>query len=673
VLHARKHIGEVIVAASFELADLAAMQRILRRYASRSFVVVTLTILSHAAVGRDGDSSANPYLALLERFALESDSIKVRTEPAHASSFNVRAEALDSAAHALCLDKTQRATYLPIVVSGIDSLIKYSRDGDWWQLGRRGSDPNLNRFVLAPLLDAIHALKSCGLMSEDAWDSWKTDLKAAVELQRAARRGEVPWDWGGRIAGLYPNQDAYAALILELASLLFHDSDLRTEAESIVSTLAARQSEGGAFHYIGEECESPLYNSLTAVVLARYYSISRSEQARRILRAAAKYWPNVLSDHVQPEFWTDVWWKQSWTFRPTGVLTILSNISGDQLINFYARQQLRAYSALKKSYYVNFEDLVAKDWWPPSPQITEPPRRRIWLDRNVHGVRGRNESWYYGVAKGCGLRNTFVGALISEAGAPLSAALRGVNIGVTESDARNELWLSELKDDAKVMQIPDRGGVLCTTYSVQPSMYHPVPTKSSSKNHWIVRQFWEASADGIIGAVTITSTKQVKHATVSGRILLGPQPIERRKDGRWVSGTIAVKIFESFGKTEVKALPASPNGGTPNWDGIILSISGPVRANESFTYVVWVGPTVQQPPVHVSLLGKSSGWWAKWPNGRESGLLFPARDELIEVPVKKASFYSLASGQLGLAAHKESGRHTEVGRDDCVAAYASGK
>lgn len=100
-------------------------------------------------------------------------------------------------------------------------LSKATQEGAWWRPSASTSgDPNVNRFTLLPLLEAALVLKPYIKSSTD-WDRTVSQLGRCVEFQRRSYAGAVDWDWGAGARGRHPNQNAYYALILALASELF--------------------------------------------------------------------------------------------------------------------------------------------------------------------------------------------------------------------------------------------------------------------------------------------------------------------------------------------------------------------------------------------------------------------------------------------------------------------
>ena len=112
----------------------------------------------------------------------------------------------------------------------VDWLTSECDKSGWWFRKRPpDGDPNVNRFTLGPLLDAVRMLRSLP-EGQAVWTRWRDPLDRAVALQRRAYHGQEDWDWGGKAGGEYANQDLYYVLIMALSAELFDRPEDRTEA-----------------------------------------------------------------------------------------------------------------------------------------------------------------------------------------------------------------------------------------------------------------------------------------------------------------------------------------------------------------------------------------------------------------------------------------------------------
>lgn len=324
-------------------------------------------------------------------------------------------------------------------------LAESSGKGIWWDpQSKKIGDPNINRFVLLPLIDAVYRLHPLAGNDPD-WLAWRAPLQAAVDFQVRAYEGKVDWDWGGLAAGQYPNQDIYYALILAIASRLFDEPRYQALADQMMDKLAANLMPNGAFHYIGQENESPIYHALVQEILGRYIEVTDDSKAWSVLKMSAPYWRWVMSDEGVAETWSDVWWKQNWFDIPVGALTLSAKASGDPELKWREQQLLASQKP---------NDLLgtyARSAWDPALVANRPPSRYLVADADIRGIRGKNGAWYYGLTAGRGLRNTFVGGMVSSPASnpALQAAFRGAQIEVkSPADNRKPFTLSQVSDRA---------------------------------------------------------------------------------------------------------------------------------------------------------------------------------------------------------------------------------
>ena len=183
-------------------------------------------------------------------------------------------------------------------------------------------------------------------------------------------------------------------------------------------------------------------------------------------------------------------------------------------------------------------------------------------------MRGRAGSWYFGVCQGRGLRNTFVGGLVTSPtqANPLLAAFRGAGVDVLLDDKRpNGLWLSEVAYCAGLAQRPDVAGGLAVRYTLQRGLINGWPTPQTSPSPWQVTQVWRAAADGLLGMVAVEATADVPAVAVLGRIALGPGAVEAPTDGHaaWQCGPLQVRFFDTFGTASVAGYPNTPERRKP--------------------------------------------------------------------------------------------------------------
>lgn len=497
----------------------------------------------------------------------------------------------------------------------IEILTARCESGAWWYPGTTlQGDPNLNRFVLTALLDALWTIRDDVKFSADH-PRWLARLRPAMALQKEAYRGGIKWDWGANTEFRYPNQDALYALAFALAAKLFSEAAYAGEAEKAIQSLVRNQMQGGGWHYIAGESEVPIYHALVQAVLVRYLDVVDDVRVREMLRRSTEYWRVVLSSRGVAEGWSDVWWKQNWIPIPSAIVHI-SAIAGDDFILAAVAQTMKE---RERSQPPRISWAQAYTWsW---RRLTIPPAKAgpdqyLTIDADQRGAHGRNGDWYFGVTKGRGLRNTFVGAMLESDGlSPLASTFRGAQIIVTDTNsASNEYALSQQTDQV-VMSLKSRRAVLSAQYLLQPKRINGVPSPKDLDSPWEVRQLWSAGRDGLIGTIELKAAKHNAASAVIGRLPLGPCPVKADGPSTWSCGGMRIRVFEGWGSPKVVPLGAAYPSQVDRWDGIewMHEVQG-VKVGGIYRYGVWVGPAEASPPG--SLVVVPGGWDAHWDDGR---------------------------------------------------------
>lgn len=517
-------------------------------------------------------------------------------------------------------------------LAAVDWLVAECSEEGWWFRGSpQVGDPNVNRFTLGPLLDAVRWLRMLP-EGEAAWPRWAARLDVAIDLQRRAYRGEVDWDWGGKAAGEYANQDAYYVLIMALSALLYDRPLDQTLAAEMMVRIAENLLPDGGISYIGVENEAPVYHALNLVILGRYATLTGDPVARRLLADTAPYWPLVLTAEGQPEYWSDVWWKQTWGYVWPEAVVIAAGATGE------ARNRALMWQVLARTSPSDggWAGVCSLPYWPGNEPGEELPERFVVADRNAGGLRGRDGQWYFGVALGRGLRNTFAGGLITSAThtRPLLAAIRGLHIDVLQDPRRDKgLWLSQLQDRGGLALRPDRSAALGVRYRLQPSLINGWPTPETPDTPWQVTQTWRAAGDGLLGQIAVEALADAPGIAVEGRVAVGPRTPALGEDGLWHCGPLRIKLFETFGDVEVKPIPGYAT--TTGWDGIVMrqALANPSPPGTRYRYAVWLGPSDRVPPDRCEPLADDLGWVAAWPDGRRAAVLFNPGQEAVVAAV----------------------------------------
>ena len=501
-------------------------------------------------------------------------------------------------------------------------LTKATHEGAWWHPGSSTSgDPNVNRFTLLPLLEAALILKPYLNGSPD-WDQTVSQLRRCVEFQRRAYTGAVDWDWGAGARGKYPNQDAYYALILALASEFFGEPAWRTEGDRVVDGLEVNVLPEGGLHYIGLDTEAPVYHALVEALIFRYLQVTSYAGAARILARTTPYWSHVLSDQGIAESWSVPWMKQDWRPIPAESIAIASKFSGDQrLVDIYRRMRDRKIVGAR--LVSTYADLAQNALSLPAI-ISDAGSGRsedLMLDDDIRGVRFRAGDWYYGIMQGRGFRSNFSGGMISKDGdTPLNAAFRGAQIQVTTKSTKDfGYWLSSA-DDMTSLAVAGNAAAVAVQYMLQPTTINSVPKPTDISTPLHVTQIWYGGPEGLIGGIKLEVTNDVDVNSVVGRILLGPNAVINKGEGLWQTGDLQVRLFSCFDNVQIQNLGADLPIKQVDWPGIrLMKRVNQAKRGDSFAYAVWMAPLGSKAPEYIDLRGDALT--AAWSSRRISLLI----------------------------------------------------
>lgn len=504
----------------------------------------------------------------------------------------------------------------------LDDLINRLSDGVWWSPNSAAQgDPNLNRFVLTALLDTLWTLREKPDFTA-SWHQWASRLRPAMDFQIQAYRGEVGWDWGAKAAYLYPNQDVLHALSSGISARLFADENYATEAEKAIQSLQRNQMPGGGWHYIAGENESPIYHALVQAVLARYVDVTGDSRARLMLGRSAEYWRAVLSAQGVAEGWSDVWWKQSWLPIPSVVVRTAAIAADDSELAAIAQTMLNR--ERRRPSQMTWAQAYTHTWQKmqaPAPAFSS--AGTLVMDADQHGAHGRDGKWSFGVVKGRGLRNTFVGAMVESEDdvAPLVSAFRGAQIIVVDGDARRSQYTLSQQRDRVELSIQSKRALLSAQYELQPTRINGVPPPQDVNSPWAVRQLWSAGPDGVMGSVELKAIRDNAATAVIGRLPLGPCSVMPEGASTWRCGGMRIRVFESWGRTKITPIGSAYRSPVDRWDGIEwqMALEG-AHAGAVFRYRVWVGPVEAAVPSDMELL--PDGWIARWGDDRSFRVRF---------------------------------------------------
>lgn len=492
-------------------------------------------------------------------------------------------------------------------------------DGVWWRPGVTAlGDPNVNRFILLPVLEAAIALKPYANRIPE-WHRWARALRQSVDFQRSAYSGGISWDWGAQYKGQYPNQDIYYALILARASAFFEVPAWRTEADQVVNDIGEKVMPGGAMHYIGDENESPTYHALTEALLMRYLDVTSYTRAASILSKTAAYWPKVLSDQGVAEYWSAPWWKQQWRELPPGSLSIANRFLIDPSL-LEIEKNIQKRKAFSSKLFELYTTLLPKQITrnATSPPFASPRSNalRITIDDDIRGVRFRKGDWYSGFTQGRGFRSNFSGGIISKnvPDRPLDSAFRGANIQIiTRSRGDFGYWLSSSQDQTRLSMISSSSAAMAASYYLQPTTINDGHHRENQETPWHVNQLWYSGPEGLIGSIAADAVQNSDTKSIVGRILLGPNAVIPIAARSWQTGDLQIRLFSCADEVSVENLGGDFPIKQADWPGIkfIKHLDGS-KKGDFFSYGVWIGPIDLQPPEQILVKDHGTSLSASW-------------------------------------------------------------
>ncbi len=429
-----------------------------------------------------------------------------------------------------------------------DVIAHQHTDGDF-NVNRtavHGHDPNINRFCLAPALDAWCELKQAypDLLPPALEADLEAGLKRLVDAQvkeyglaRLAQRPDVRFP-------AYPNMDVHYILIMERAHQLWKGPQYARERDAFVKILQSAAYPMGAFTYVNTQNECFVYHGLDVLYAARYWQLSRDANVRELLQKTAPYYPYNVEPAGMPEHYTDACWKHYWGGGDSTGPAVIAAISSDPL-----NQQVARTCGAIWGYGRGHTGAIAAEFWRPIAARPLPDNYTIY-DANTQGPRGRYGNWSFagnGRNYGVGFqgKDTFVGCMITDPlrrPMPLDAALQVVTAEVRLNHTGNH-WEGGRCHSAQeelTTAVGEDFGSLAVRYTVSRPHWH---FKHDELLPWEGTQVWYLSRSRLIGLVALEATADETRAAVHGRIRLGlKRELESVGDESWRYGRLVVRL-----------------------------------------------------------------------------------------------------------------------------------
>lgn len=545
------------------------------------------------------------------------------------------------------------ATLLRNALNMLDTIGHQHTDGDF-NIDRSaiyGRDPNINRFCLAPALDAWRELSLAypDLLPETKKADLERGLRRLVDYQvddygtpRLARQPHEKHP-------VYPNMDVHHILIMELAHRLWGDARYAKERDVFVEMLGASVYPMGAWPYINTQNECFVYHHLNVVLSARYWAISKNPRTLEMLRRTIPFYPRNVEPAGMPEYYTDCCWKHYWS---GGAATGPDVIAG--LFDCALNKVVAARAGDVWGYGHGYQTGIAAEFWKPVPPKPLPDNYVIY-DADIEGPRGRYGTWSFaanGRNFGVGYqgKDTFVGCMITDPARrplPLDAALQIVTAEVRLKRDGNHWtagrYCSALEKLDKALG-PDCGS-LAVRYTVsKPNWHH----KEDELLPWEGTQTWYLSKDRLVGLVSLGATTDDRRAAIIGRIRLGmSREIEPDGKDAWRYGNMAIRIHaHNYSKIEIRPSETFYLDKPENYKSTEITLVDPLsvqnargddvvfKKGTAFDFLVEVRP-VSSPGVEALVridAGGCSGFQFM-ENGRSACVMHNPTDGALSIPL----------------------------------------
>lgn len=533
-------------------------------------------------------------------------------------------------------------------MAAVEWLLSEMRPDTWWQPGRLEGDPNVNRFVLGPLLDAVRWLRMLP-EGEAAWSRWRTRLGVAVEFQRRAYRGEVHWDWAALAAGRYANQDAYFALILALSADLFRNAEDDKLVAQVLKALRGNVLPSGGIRYIGNYGPSPIYQALTTVVLARVYWLTKNLDARAVIEASANYWCLVLTPYGEAEHWSNVWWKQDWHRLGPEPLTVVAALSGDRRVQALL---LNVLNRTAPSDVGGMWAIYAAPWWRKTQQAAPLSGRFLVIDENIRGFRGRSGQWHYGLGLGRGLVASLAGGQVlakADFGVP-SDTFHGARFEIGAGLLGPILWLSQSDFACEASVKSTRVAAAASDHALRSTPRNPLAPTGEEPSGWRGVQLWLGTERGLIGLLEARGEPRAVVRSVRGQIDIRSDNAIQTGLHEWTFGELAVQLLWQSPADGLSVRVARHIERSRLYQ-LSLEWEAPLSRSETrYRYAIWVGPALGPRPARFDAFEATSGFVAAWGDGRAVRAVFNSscQPALAFVPWDKSMGAEVRSSSWGV-------------------------
>ncbi len=420
-----------------------------------------------------------------------------------------------------------------------------------------GRDPNINRFCLAPTLDAWREMDEAypNLLPPAKRADLLAGLKVLADYQvtdygraRLAKKPHVEQP-------AYPNMDVHHILIMELAHRLWGDAVFAEERDVFVEILDSATYPGGAWAYINTQNECFVYHKINVIYSARFWQLTGNPTTLAMLRRTIPFYPYNVEPAGVPEYYTDPCWKHYWSRADAEGPDTIAGLFDDPL-----NKRVAEICGEVFGHGHGHLAAIAAEFWKPIASKSLPDDYVIF-DENTQGPRGRYGRWSFagnGRDYGVGYqgKDTFAGCMLTDPDVrplPLDAALQVVTTEVrlnhTDNHWKGGRCHSALERLSTALG-PDFGS-LAVRYQVSK------PNWSYERDDlfpWQGTQAWYLSKTRLVGLVALEAMEDETRAAVHGRIRLGlKREIEPAGENAFRYGGLFIRLHDhNYAKTVTK-------------------------------------------------------------------------------------------------------------------------
>lgn len=418
-------------------------------------------------------------------------------------------------------------------------------------------------------------------------EQWLAALKPCVEANFAANAAQDSW------TAVAPNTLHQSAAILQLGSLLYHETKYADMARQLVQTAATMQEADGAFRYIRQSGPSQVYYGFDATFLGRYYQLSRDPLAKEQLIKMASYSKDALANGLM-EGASSPWWKHLWgSGGPIHGVEIAAGLARDPLTRTLAQYRLEhGGQPYMFSYYAMYfyDSTIQAD--------AKLGADLLRYNTNIGGPQLRVGPWQV-VMPGKAYADTNVGVSYVTGELPMQyegylsvAALPVLRGGATGAYDRPNALITAGTDTLDARRCVVGEDWIASAWNFKPRQPFFANADEPQPGDWELGQVWFADKDGMAGWISVTATTDTDKALPRGYLSLGHDiALSEGSTHTFESGSLRAQVF---GKQLLSMQTIETKGKTNNlWIDLCNPTQQSHKAGDRFGYGLAIAPTGQ--------------------------------------------------------------------------------